>query len=180
MNFRGLTLLNIVVFTLFLVIFTSLQCSLWLQFFGFFPAPQTWIPFLVYWAIYRNFVEGLLFCYIITIATVPLTAMPLSIFTILCLVIFLFTKLIKERIYWNGVTYLMFICGIMSLSYPIFHIALSWLLEKNPISDPEIIDSILTSLLTSLIALPAFFIFSKLDQWTRKELPTDVGVIHYE
>lgn len=180
MNIRGESLLNVFMTTLLLIVFVGLQCSLWLQFFGYFPAPQTWIPFLCYWAVYRKLTEGLLLTYILALIANTTTALPFSVFLLLGLLIYLVARIIKERFFWNGATYLMFLSGLATIMFPIFHFVLSKIMEKNPISDPEVIDSILTALMTALLALPIHFIMNKIDFFTHKEWPTDVGTGQYE
>ncbi len=180
MIFRSLNISNYLLYIGVTIILTSLQCSLWMQFFFYFSAPQMWIPVLAYWATYRNLSEGLLMCYLLVVVTVSLSAVPLSLLLLLNLLCFLLAITIKQRIYWLGPTYLMLVTGIITLSFPIIHFLLSWAIEPNPISDPEIIDSILTGLLTSLMALPLYFLFRKFDTFTNKELPTDVGASSYE
>jgi cell shape-determining protein MreD len=180
MNIRGESLINLLVTITLLVTLVGLQSSLWFQFFGFFPSPQCWIPFICYWAVYRNLFEGILLTYLVAIIANTATAMPISVFLLLSLIIFLVAKFIKERFFWNGATYLMFLTGVSTLLFPLFHFILSKLMEKNPISDLEIIDTILSSLTTALLALPIHFIMNKLDQVTHKEWPTDVGSGQYE
>lgn len=177
---RYLNVTNYILHLLTTLILTSLQCSLWLQFFGYFPAPLMWQPVIAFWAVYRNLSEGLLMTYLLTITTVSLSAIPLSLFLFLNLVCFVVAKAIKQRIYWSGPTYLMLISGTLSLFFPLGHFILSWAIEPNPITDPEILDSILSALFTVLMAMPLYFLFVKIDQKTNKELPTDVGATNYE
>ena len=180
MNFRHLALTNYLTFLILTIALTSLQCSLWLQFFGYFPSPYMWIPTLVYWALYRRIHEGLLMCYMLVITTVSLSSIPISLFLFLNLIFYALAILIKQRIYWNGPTYLMLISGITSMTLTFFHFILSWILETKPIVDPEILDGILSGLFTSLVSLPLYYIFAKIDHVTNKELPTEAGTGKYE
>lgn len=180
MSLRKSLLFNVLLYVLLNVAFTSFQCSLWLQFFGYFPSPHMWIPTLAYWAIYRRIQEGLFMSYLLVISTVALSSIPLSLFLLLNLLCFALALIVKQRIYWYGPTYLMLICGLISLAFPLFHFLLSWLLEPKPIQDPEILDAILSGLFTALIALPLYYVFVRLDALTHKELPTETGVSTYE
>ena len=74
----------------------------------------------------------------------------------------------------------MLISGIISLSFPVFHFLLSWALEEKPITDPEIIDSILSALFTALAALPLYYLYVTVDIFTKKTLPTEAGASKYE
>ncbi|MCB0390425.1 MAG: hypothetical protein KDD58_04000 [Bdellovibrionales bacterium] len=180
MNIRNLKITNYIAFLFINLALTSLQCSLWLQFFGFFPSPYMWLPTLAYWAIYREIHEGLFFSYFLVIETVALSSIPLSLFLLINLFCFGLVVLIKQRIYWSGPTYLMLISGIISIAFPIFHFFLSWAIEPKPISDTEILDGILSSLFTSLVAMPLYYLYSSIDKITNKSLPTEAGASKYE
>jgi hypothetical protein len=180
MNTRLLNFYNYLTYFILVLLLTSLQSSLWFQVFGSIPSPQIATIIIVYWAIYRNFIEGIIFCYLIAISTVALSAVSLNIYLLLCVSLFLTAKLIKQRVYWLGATYLMLTTFIVSTSLPFFHFFYSLAFEKNPMTDLEFLDSVLSSLLTALFALPFFFFFQKLDQVTKKELPADVGASSYE
>lgn len=180
MNFRNLSFTNYLLFLLLTLILTSLQCSLWMQFFGYFPAPQMWIPTLAYWAIYRDTGEGLIMAYLIVVSTISLSAVPLSLFLGIVIICFLLAKLIKERIYWRGTTYLTLISLVLALAFPLLHYLLSWAFEPVRITDPEALDNILSALLTALMSLPLYFLYAKIDELTKKDLPTDVGASSYE
>ncbi|MCB9026607.1 MAG: hypothetical protein H6625_09845 [Bdellovibrionaceae bacterium] len=54
------------------------------------------------------------------------------------------------------------------------------MLESKPISDPEILDGMLSGLFTALVSLPLYYVFSKIDTLTHKELPTEAGTSNYE
>lgn len=171
----GLITANYSVFTLASLTLAALQCSLWLQFFGYFPAPHVWLPTLVYWTLYRNLGESLVMVYILAFVASPLTAMPLGIllFTHICL--FLVVLLIKHRFYWVGSVYFMIISGVLAALFPLFHLLFSWLFESTPITDFQFFQWIMRGLLTALVALPFFRLFRWMDRITHKELPVETG-----
>ena len=180
MKQQSLILGNYGLFLLASAILTSFQVSLWMQFFGYFPAPQIWITTLIYWTIYRRPSEGVIMTYLLTALIASLTAMPLSLLLITNIILFALTMAFKQRIYWSSPTYFMMLSALATLCFPVVHFILSFLFENNSITDPAVLDWILSSLLTALFALPTFLIYSWFDQLTHKELPTETGSGIYE
>jgi len=180
MRISGPAVGNFLLFLLLAAILASLQCSLWLQFFGYFPAPQLWLTTLAYWSIYRRPSEALFMVYALTIVANSLSSIPMSLLLPIDIGVFVVLFGIKRRIFWSGATYFTLLSFIATIVFPIFHIAISWLFEDNPITDPELLDWILSALITALISLPLFQLYQKLDKLTHKELPSEAGSTSYE
>lgn len=79
---------------IFLTFFTiNFQTTIWFDLFGYFPAPNLWLPLMIYLIMYRSFPLNLfwLFLFFFTIATIT-SAIPfylfLSLFTLYGLVLF--------------------------------------------------------------------------------------------
>ncbi len=171
----GLISTNYVLFVIILVLLTSLQCSLWMQLLGSFPPPQTWIPFVVYAALYRRPAESLALAALLTLAATSLSAIPLGLFLMLNLLLVGFIVLFKERIYWPGSTYFVLVCGSSVILFSLLHLSLSWMIEFNPIRHYHLFDWTLGSLLTMLIGFPLYRLLNWIDHLTQKELPTEAG-----
>ena len=175
MRETSLIVSNYVLFVLLTQLLSGVQCSLWLQIFGPFVAPQLWVPTLVYWTFYRRPHEGLAMTYLLTIALASLTAMPFSLFLMVNLVLFCLGLFVKTRIYWGTSTFFMLMCGAFSLFFPWVHWLFSLMVENNPIQGLSIFDWIMQSLLTTLCSLPLFYLLQKIDDLTQKEIPTEMG-----
>ncbi|MCB0412487.1 MAG: hypothetical protein KDD22_08175, partial [Bdellovibrionales bacterium] len=150
---------NAACFILVQLLLVALQSSLWLQVFGEFPSPQFWIPGLVFWYLYRNAIENVFFVYVNVILLASSTILSMSLTLAILITIYTAVFYVKSRIYWSGPTFHMLCCGLSALVFPILHFGLSWALEPNPIHDPEIFYWIVSTLMTMLVALPAYKIF---------------------
>lgn len=166
---------NYLMFLLVTTLLTSLQTSLWLQILGSFPAPQMWAPPLVYWCLYRQPRESIIMVYIVSALSAALTAMPISLILLTNMGLFVAIYLFKCRIYWSGPLFFMLVVGGFNILLPVIHIILSWTSEKNPITDPQIFEWIISTLLTMLVALPLFHLYSWFDAVTHKEQPKETG-----
>lgn len=171
---------NVIAFLLVTLLLVSSQTSLWLQLFGYFPPPNSWIPTLMFFVIYRNWKEGLILTLIITSAVSTLSASPFVLFLGSNIVIYFLARLGKHRIYWTGPTYFMGLCATATAAFPFVYLMLSWVWEKSPVRDFEFFESIIRALLTALLALPTYYLFLFIDEKTDKKLPTDSGNLLYE
>lgn len=169
----GVLLLNYGLFALAAVVLASLQSSLWLQFFGYFPAPHAWIPLLCYWTLYRRPLEGIVMVYLITLVASALTVMPLGMLLLSNIFLFGVGYLIKQRFQWSGSVQFMFVCGFLTFIFPILHLALSWLFESSPIIDFQFFQWLMRTLLTALVALPCYRLFIWFDKISQRELTTE-------
>ena len=162
---------------LFFIAFTALvvafQCSMWFQFLGNFPAPQLWIPTLIFWFLYRDPVEGMFMTYLICGLLTTQTSLPISQFLIICLLLFGFVYLIKQRIYWSGGSFYTILCGACCFLFFVFELALSYMMEANPITRPQIFAWLTSPILTMIFALPLYFLFHFIDRFSKKEQPRE-------
>jgi len=172
---QSLVLANYGLHLIFALFIAALQCSLWMQIFGSFPAPHFWLPTLVYWSIYRDLGEGLIMTYLLTIFLASLTALPLGLFFFINLSLFLTSYFSRKRFYWSGTSFFMMNSALMTFLFVVFHFIFSWSLEKNPIQELLFFQWIMKPLLT---ALSAFFFHRFLiwmDTITEKDWPTETG-----
>lgn len=159
---------NLLCFAVLQLFLVSLQTSLWMQVLGDFPAPQFWLPALVYWSLYRKPYESVAMVYLTTILAGSLTVLPYSLLLLTLILIYLSLFFLKERIYWSGSTFYMLACGFSTLLFPIAHLVISWVLEPNPIHDPEPFHWIISVLMTMLISLPLYRVFTLIDRLIKR------------
>jgi hypothetical protein len=168
-------LTNYLVFTVTLMLLTALQSSLWLQLFGWFPAPQIWMTVLVFWVLYRELWEAVAMMYLLAAVLSAFTALSFPALLVICLLTCFALVFAKRRVYWAGSTFFMLANGACVGFFILFTIMVSWRYDKNPITDFSIVRWLITLLLTMLVSLPLHFIFSWFDRLTQKDHPTEAG-----
>ena len=169
----GLLFSNYLFFTILSCALGAMQSSLWFHVFGFAPAPNLWLFVLVYWTLYRSPTEAVIMTYLSTLVLASMSGIPLQMSFLVCLSIFGSIYLLRDRVLWSGVNSFMLACGLSSLSLPIFTFLWSWVVETPPLSDFHFFDWVLRPLLTSAFALPFYYLFCWVDQWTHKETPKE-------
>jgi hypothetical protein len=174
---RELTLLasNYFIFVIITTALASVQSSLWLQVFGYFPAPYLWLTVLNYWVMFRRPVKAVIMTYFVVYVLIAMTGMPLNMIFAVLITNFFIINFLKDRVLWSGPTHFMLACGTSALLLPVNILAFSMMLEANPIADFYFFDWILRSLLTALFSLPFFHIFSLIDKFTQQEAPKDTS-----
>jgi len=166
---------NVLLFTFAALILASLQTSLWLQIFGYFPGPALWIPCLIYVALFRPTLEAVIFAYLVSFVLSTMTAMPEGLLMCVNLGLVLTAQLFKQRIFWPGSSYLMMTCGFASLLFNVYHWGLTYVIGAHPMTSPAVMDWLIEALLTPLAAPPLFPIFQWFDRLTQREAPVDVS-----
>jgi len=169
------TLSNFSLFTFIALVFCSLQSSSWFFLFNQHTSPQTWLPILVYWSLYRRPFESLIMIYILSFTMTSQTATPLGMILTLQISLYYTAYTLKSRLYQPGAVFFMTATGILTLLSPIFHLILSYFLEVNVIDQFYFMDWVLNALLTSLFALPCHLLFVWFDDLTDMVLPTETG-----
>jgi hypothetical protein len=166
---------NIGLFVFAILVLGTIQTSLWLQIFGYFPSPAFWIPCLVYVALFRPTLEAIAFSYLAAFVLSTMTAMPEGILMSVCLALSLSAQVFKQRIYWPGSSYVMLVCGLAALMFHLYHWAATFLVGGDPITSPQISDWLIEALLTPLAAPLLFPIFHWFDRITGREPSTDIS-----
>jgi len=175
MKEKLLQLMNILLFVAAALVLASLQTSLWFQIFGYFPGPALWIPCLVYIALFRSTLEGVVFSYALGLALSAMTAMPDGLLMAVCLAVVLSTQVLKNRIYWTSSSYLMMVSGFAAILFHLYHWVASYILGDHPLTSPNIMDWLIEALLTPLAAPPLFPVFQWFDKLTNREPPTEAS-----
>ncbi|MCB0421397.1 MAG: hypothetical protein KDD61_10400 [Bdellovibrionales bacterium] len=171
---------NVGSFLFVTLVLAASQTSLWMQLFGFFPPPNSWVPTLMFFVIYRNAKEGIALTLFTSLAVSTMTVSPTFLFLVTSLSVYLIARYAKHRIFWTGPTYFMGLCAFSSAIFPILYLVFSLIWEKSPVHDFAFFESIVRSLLTALLALPVYYLFLFIDTKTNKKLPTDSGNLLYE
>lgn len=160
---------NVALFLIATLLLGTFQTSLWFQVFGYFPGPALWVTCLIYVALYRSTLETVIFAYVTAFVLATMTAMPEGLLMVTCLALALSAQVFKQRIYWQGASYSMLICGLGAFFFHIYHWTASFVIGDLPLSKPQVIDWIIEALLTPLAAPILFPVFHWLDKMTNRE-----------
>jgi hypothetical protein len=168
-------LLNYLLFVVAAMVFSGFQSALWLQLFGWFPAPQLWLTILVFWVLYRELWESVLMMYLLAVVVSAFTAKPFAHLLVINLLICLTLVFIKRRVYWSGATFFMLASGAATVALFFSGHLVSWRYDRNPATEFAPLRWLFTILVTMLLSLPLHRILSWFDRWTEKEHPTTAG-----
>ncbi len=166
---------NYLIFAVAAILLTALQSSLWLQLFGWFPAPQIWLAILTFWVLYRELWESVLMMYVLAVVVSAFTSLPFAHLLAINILTCLSLSFTKKRIYWAGSTFYMLACGAAVFALFFFTLLVSWRYDRNPIRDISVFGWLITVLLTMLVSLPLHSVFGWIDRLTNKEHPTEAG-----
>lgn len=157
-------ILNYICFLFVVTFLISLQTSLWLQLFGFFPAPYLWVPTLCYWAITRDWVRGSIMAYLLSLVLFTFTGLALDIIFTSVITLYVILYMLRNRVLWRGHTYFSLACFVATLAHPLLVFIFSNFLETQPVRQFLFFDWILSPLLTALAALPLYNILIAIDR----------------
>lgn len=177
MKERFLLYTNIFVFLLFALVMASLQTSLWFQIAGYFPAPALWIPVLVYVSMHRSAVEMTITIILIAAVLATMTTVSDGILLSSCLLLGVSARIFKERIYWSNYTYSMLICGLSSFFFHFVKWLAAMVLEEKQFFTPHVLDWVIESMLTALVAPLFFRVFNWIDEVFGRESVASTGKV---
>lgn len=157
--------INFFIITVLLVLFNSLQTTLWYQFFRSSSAPAFWVLVFVYLILYRPPVEALLQIYILCLFVFAFTAQPIGILWLSWFVLFAVIYFSKKIVFWPGPKYFLIASAAAITVYQIVFLICSWIFESQP-APISIASRLSVVLLTTLAAAPCYWLFKIIDQWT--------------
>lgn len=168
--------INYLAFLIAFIFLGAFQTSLWMQLFGWFPAPYLWLTLLVFWVLNRDLWETIVMTYIIAAGAQGFTVIPFAHMLAICLLTVTAILVVKRRVYWEGSTFFMLASGAAVISFLIFSLLISWRYDQNHIQDITAFDWIITPLLTMFFSLPLHRLYMLLDRVTDKDRPTEGGI----
>lgn len=167
---------NLILLLLTALALSGLQTTFWFQVFGSLPAPLLWLNLVLYLILYRKPFEGILTIYLIAIFLLPFTAMPLGVFSLSLLIIFLIMNFIKKRVFWPGPRYFFIASVGIGICYHTSYFLVSKWFEANPATF-SFFHRFFEIVFTSLSSVPIYVSLSWLDHVTHKEtLPESGGL----
>ena len=148
----------------------GLQTSFWYQFTGGAPAPQLWLLIIVYLTLYRDYFTAIFSSYALSsLVVLAFTAAPLGLFWSVLFGLVSISSFLKRRLFWSSARN--FVIGAVGMTtlYHILMVVFSRVLERDP--SPFQVGTRLSEIaLSSLCALPVFWVMQSLDRWTLREI----------
>ena len=171
---------NYILFLITTGILVTFQSSFWFEIFGSFPTPYTWVPVLIYWTLYKEPKETLIMLYLVTFLISTSTTMPLSLLLVAHLLLYGLGFFLKFHIYWSSTYYFLLFSIGGTLLLPPFYFILSMLLGFNEkrIYHFHLFEWLITSILTTFLALPFYKVFRFFDKVTKRPLRKDIIEVH--
>lgn len=159
---------NLFLLLVILLLLAGFETSFWFQFFSTIPAPMIWLNVMVYLALYRKPLRGILSIYLLSFALIGFTLIPLKMMWFPLMIVFFATHLVKSRVFWSGAGYFVIMCIASCLLYHTSFMLLSRWLEPN-MASVSILNRMIQILLTPAFAWPIYRLLAFVDRITNTE-----------
>lgn len=169
MKFRWSKLLNFILLLLVLVLVSGFQSTFWYQLFGTVPAPMLWLCLIVYISLYRKLYGALFMIYVMSLALMGFTIIPMKMLLISLLLVYLILYSIRSRVFWEGPVYYTLMCGVASVAYHVIYFFSSLVIERNP-APIDFLERFIQLALTPLFCVPMYWLLVKIDKMTLEEM----------
>lgn len=151
------------------LIFSSLQTTLWYQALGQIPAPQLWLSWLIFLALYRPYFEALFVSYVFGLIMTAYSSSSLSLVWPTFLILVSTVSFARNKVFWPGLRYFMIATLMASVSWHVVVFVLSHFIEKTP-APPMFIFRFLEVLMTFLSSPLIYLVMKKAEGFR----PSDV------
>ncbi len=177
MTESALSLRMIVIHLFTVLIFSSLQTTLWYQVLGQIPAPQLWLSWLIFLALYRPYFEALFASYLFGLLMTAFSSSPLALVWPTFLIVVSTVSFARNKVFWPGLRYFMIATFVASISWHVVVFSLSHFIEKTP-APTMFIFRLLEVLMTFLSSPLVYIVMKKLESFrpsdvTRRSLAGD-------
>lgn len=152
------------------LVFSSLQTTLWYQILGQIPAPQLWLSWLIFLALYRPYFEALFISYAFGLIMTAYSSSSLALVLPTFLILVSTVSFARNKVFWPGLRYFMIATLMASVSWHAIILVLSQVIEKTP-APTMLIFRMLEVMMTFLSSPIIYFIMKKLEQFR----PSDVS-----
>ncbi len=167
--------INYICFILIAILLGAIQSALWLQVFGYTPAPYLWMTITNYWIMFRSPVRAMIMSYLVAYVLFSMSGMPLSVIFVVLMVNFGFLYILRDRVLWAGPTQFMLACGGLAFVVPISSMIGAYFFETAPNVEFHFFSWIVSALFTALSALPIYYILVVIDKLTQQEAPKNTS-----
>lgn len=167
-------LLNFLLLLLLMTVLAGFQNTFWYQLFGTMPTPMLWLCVIVYVAVYRKLYPALFTIYILGLALMGFTAMPIKVLLVTLLTVYFVLYTIRSRVFWDGPIYYTMMCAVAAASYHVIYFFLSWMIEKNSAA-LNLWDRLIQIILTPAFGVPLFWLLTRIDKATWDDSSMESG-----
>jgi hypothetical protein len=157
------------------ILLAGAQTSFWFHVFGSIPAPALWLCLIIFVSLYRGAVEGILYVHSISFILSVFTSMPMGIFSMVNIAIFLTGLFVKSRVFGRSTIYYITMCAVSVPVFYFYQTMASVLFENKPVTDIEIVPVIFQTLVTVPAAFILFYTFIGADALMRDEVKESWG-----
>lgn len=124
----------ILYFLILIILLGAFESTIWKNLFETIPSPLLWLSVITYTCILRSPFECLILIYTSSFILQTMTVLPIGFLIFIETIILIFIKVFKNRIYWDGRSYFVFLNCIGILFFHLIHIFLSNIFEENPLT----------------------------------------------
>lgn len=160
---------------IFALLLCGVQTSMWPGLLGNVPAPQFWLCWILFIALYRGFLEALFLSYFFGLMMTSMTSLHLKIIWVSFLVLVSLTSFARNKVFWPGLRYYMIATFLMCLGWNVCVIGFSTLLEPRPVS-LELLSRIFEIILTTMASPVVYFIMTWLERFRPDDNASAAGV----
>ncbi len=162
MNLKKINLYNFLITLGLVLLLTSIQTTLWYQWFGRTPPPPFWLIVSIYLLIFRQPFVSLFMIYILGLAVSVFSAIPLGMLLPTLLIMAVIVQYVKSRFFWPGLRYFLISIFLSTLLFNGILILLSLVLQKNP-TPIYFFRRLIEVLLATITAVPMYHFLKWLD-----------------
>lgn len=174
MRERNTHILNFLFFIILLHIAAGFQSAFWPGFVRTLFGAQIWIYFSLYYFLNRNFVTGLLFCYVGSAMLTTYTTMSVGYILSLQIILLAFTHFIRSRIFWPTVSYFLILGGFSAFLFDLSYFVISRSFETMPMVHFSWRSTFSSLLFSPFFAFFTFYIGRSVDKLLP---PPQVGLV---
>lgn len=164
-------IINYVSFIIVAIFLGAVQSALWLQVFGYTPAPYLWLTIANYWIMFRSPTRAIIMSYLLAYVLFSMSGMPLSVIFVVLIINFGILYVLRDRVLWAGPTQFMLACGALAFAIPFSSIIGALLFESASTIEFHFFSWVVSALFTALSALPIYYILVIIDKLTQQEAP---------
>lgn len=165
----------VIIHFLFALLLCGVQTGMWPGLLGSVPAPQLWLCWVLYIALYRGYFEALFLSYFFGLTMTSMTSLHLKIIWLSFFTLVSFTSFIRNKVFWPGLRYYMIATFLMGLSWNASLMIFSKLLEPHP-AQPQIVIRSFEVILTTLASPLVYFIMKWLERFRPDDTSSPAGV----
>ncbi len=141
---------------LLVILVACVETSFWYWLFAPVPSPMLWLSVVVAVMLYRTRIEGLIIIYVPSLFYFALSAEPLGFILFGLTAVYIFIKLLKDRIFIPSKMYFATVYAASILIFQIFVFLISILTEIKPHASPQVWKWIAQAFLAFIIS-PIFY-----------------------